>query len=106
MSTTSMPASTSSPEKPFPVGHIRDVQPQDPAKLTRLSRSDPGPQTSDELAETLLACLPKTGVARPTVDLREQVGRRKAHVIKALRRLQDLGLIERTKAGWRRVRKF
>jgi hypothetical protein len=71
--------------------------------LAVLSASDPAPSTtSDELEATLLACLPKTGVARPTTDLREQIGRRKAHVLDALRRLQARGLVEHTKTGWRR----
>lgn len=66
--------------------------------------SDPAPAPpSDELAATLLACLPQTGVARPTDDLREQVGRRKAHVLEALRRLQEQGLVEHTKDGWRQA---
>lgn len=58
---------------------------------------------SDELAATLLSYLPKTGVARPTGDLREQVGRRKAHVLEALRRLKERGLVEHTQNGWCRA---
>lgn len=72
--------------------------------LAVLPGSDPAPKaTSDELEATLLACLPKTGVARPTSDLREQIGRRKAQVLEALRHLQERGLVEHTKTGWRRA---
>lgn len=67
--------------------------------------TDPVSRTtrSLDLSAVVLECLPKTGVARPTVDLREQVGRRKADVLEALRHLQEKGLVERTKEGWRRT---
>jgi len=69
-----------------------------------LSENGPALKTpSDDLETTLLACLPRTGVARPTRDLREQIGRRKAFVLDALRRLQEQGLVEHTRDGWRRT---
>jgi hypothetical protein len=72
--------------------------------LAVLPGNEPSPaMVSDELEAALLACLPKTGVIRPTDDLREQVGRRKAHVLEALRRLQEQGLVVHTKTGWRRA---
>ena len=72
--------------------------------LAVLPGRDPAPMaTADQLEAALLACLPKMGVARPTDDLREQVNRRKTHVLEALRRLEQQGLVEHTKAGWRRA---
>lgn len=70
--------------------------------LLRASERGLEPET-DKLEAALLACLPRTGVARPTNDLREQVRRRKSDVLNALGRLKEQGRIERTKAGWRRV---
>ena len=72
--------------------------------LALLPGSDPAPRaTRNELEATLLECLPKTGAARPTGDLREHVGRRKADVLMTLRRLEEQGLVEHTKVGWRRA---
>ena len=72
--------------------------------LSLLAGREQAPEpVTDELEAALFACLPKTGVARPTSDLREQVRRRKSDVLDALRRLKEKGLLERTKAGWRRI---
>ncbi|MDP3983663.1 MAG: AAA family ATPase [Acidimicrobiia bacterium] len=73
--------------------------------VSRPAAGDPASRTAQapDLAAVLLACLPKIGAARPTVDLREQVGRRKTDVLEALRHLKENGLVERIKEGWRRT---
>lgn len=81
-----------------PVPHFIQVCAPDPDE-------DPDSRTtrSPDLSAVVLESLPKTGVARPTADLREQLGRRKADVLEALRYLQEKGLVERIKEGWRRT---
>jgi hypothetical protein len=89
---------------PAPAPLVLHFRTEPTPHLAVLPAADPAPKaTSDELEATLLECLPKTGVARPTTDLREQIGRRKAHVLEALRRLEKRGLVEHTKTGWRRA---
>lgn len=81
-----------------PTPHFIQVGAPDPDK-------EPDSRTtgSPDLSAVVLDCLPKTGVARSTIDLREQVARRKADVLEVLRHLQEKGLVERIKEGWRRT---
>ncbi|MDD5564965.1 MAG: AAA family ATPase [Thermoanaerobaculaceae bacterium] len=89
---------------PAPAPLVLHFRTEPTPHLALLPASDTAPKPpADELEASLLACLPKTGVARPTTDVREQIGRRKADVLDALRRLQQRGLVEHTKTGWRRT---